>query len=125
MAINPVLACRPAFGAGSSNRRVCSMETWLKRRFPGVSGSLAANADLSGAIHSSVAGDIHMSLARSLTGTGDARPTPPQLDKAHKALLDSLEEAPLPELAATIPDFRLRAAKRVGTVRLGTAIEDG
>ena len=58
-----------------------------------------------------------MSLARTLsTAVSDDRAPPPQLDKAHKALLDNLEDGPLAESSNYIQEMRPRAPKRVSFI---------
>lgn len=72
-------------------------------RLPGASVPLAANSDISGAMHSSVAGDIHVSLARTISKAATIRGTDAarQLDKAHETLLENLEEGD--EAEALVP----------------------
>lgn len=66
------------------------------------------DSELAGAMHSPMAGDIHVSLARSISKAAAGRG--PGLDKAHAALLDNLDEGEEPETTSL---FSGRAGKRV------------
>ena len=66
------------------------------------------DSELAGAMHSPMAGDIHVSLARSISKAAAGRG--PSVDKAHAALLDNLDEDEEPETTSL---FSGRAGKRV------------
>ena len=76
-------------------------------RLPGVPDTELDN-ELAGAMHSPMAGDIHVSLARTISKAAASRG--PNVDWAHAALLDNLDEAEEPETTSL---FSGKAGRRV------------
>ena len=85
-------------------------------RLPGGLNPLAADAGISGAMHSLMAGDIHVSLARTLSRAVSAKAaTAPPLDATHVALLENLEEGDEDGSQPAGDDDPRRPGKRVST----------
>ena len=74
---------------------------------------------MAGAMHSPMAGDIHVSLARTISKAAASRG--PSLDKAHAALLDNLDETEEPETTSL---FSGRAGKRVSAFACTVSISE-